>query len=312
MNLNNFWELSDLSVFYALTNVQRQIKLQDDSRFENSAEHSWATALTALLVGKYFLKPFDMGEALKIILVHDLVEIECGDCSVFDQEGLKFKAEEERKAANTLFSNQPGLLKLWEEFDRMSTSEAVFANCMDRLQPFIVEFFSGRVLKDTRVVRDLMHLVYENMPGLSSVLDYMFEEFEDRQRQGYGINNPVYAYGDSAHLKNNSHTYTKRGNIYRSRGKSLLEEAGDIVYGDRNKNYGHPYDNHKKTAQGWTWWLKAKYDDSIELDAEDVCWMNIIQKMSRESYFPTDDGLRDTMGYAENIDIIRETLENEA
>ncbi|MBR5376243.1 MAG: HD domain-containing protein, partial [Lachnospiraceae bacterium] len=125
-----------------MTSVLRRTVLIDKSRRENDAEHSWHIAVMAMLFSEYAKEPVNIGRAVEMCVVHDLVEIYAGDTFAFDVEGNIGKEERERKAADKLFSQLPDdqgrmIRKLWEEFDAMQTNDAKYAACMDRLQPFL-------------------------------------------------------------------------------------------------------------------------------------------------------------------------------
>jgi hypothetical protein len=74
---------------------------------------------------------------------------------------------------------------------------------------------------------------------------------------------------------------------------------------DRMRAYGPPSVNHERTALLWKTYLRARYGIVFPLDAEAVCWMNVLQKMSREIHSKTEDGLVDVAGFTRNIEIIR-------
>lgn len=78
--------------------------------------------------------------------------------------------------------------------------------------------------------------------------------------------------------------------------QSILDEAAAAVNGARNEDYGHPLDNHSRTAALWSTYV------GVPLTAEQVCFMNILQKVSRSVHRPTRDTLVDIAGYAENIE----------
>jgi hypothetical protein len=82
--------------------------------------------------------------------------------------------------------------------------------------------------------------------------------------------------------------------------KELIEQAQVVVSGDRQRDYGHPKANHTCTAQMWSAWLSRKYDMPIVLDTEDVCWMNILQKASRQANKSKEDNSVDVIGYVLN------------
>jgi len=88
--------------------------------------------------------------------------------------------------------------------------------------------------------------------------------------------------------------------------ETILDEAARLTGGDRNKSYGHPLDNHTVTADFWTGWLTRKYGVTVKLDAEDVCWMNILQKISREANAPKRDTVVDVAGYARNVEMVQD------
>ena len=125
-----------------LKNILRRTLLTDASRRENTAEHSWHLALTAMVLEEYSAAPVDMAKVLRMLIVHDVVEIDAGDTFAFDAAGNETKEERERCAAGRIFGLLPEelstqLRSLWEEFDRSATPEAHFANAVDRIQPFL-------------------------------------------------------------------------------------------------------------------------------------------------------------------------------
>ncbi len=125
-----------------LKNVLRRTLLTDCSRQENSAEHSWHLALTAMVLEEYASAPVNLAKVLRMLIVHDVVEIDAGDTFAFDKAGNATKEERERCAADRIFGLLPTELRselrsLWEEFDEAATPEARFANAVDRIQPFL-------------------------------------------------------------------------------------------------------------------------------------------------------------------------------
>ncbi len=127
----------------ALKRVERRTRLTDGSRLENSAEHSWHAALFALVLAEHAPAGVDLARVIAMLLVHDVVEVDAGDVSVYDEAGQTGRAERERLAAGRLFGLLPpdqeaALRALWEEFEARETPDSRFANAMDRLSPVLL------------------------------------------------------------------------------------------------------------------------------------------------------------------------------
>lgn len=131
-----------------LKEIQRRSYLISGSRLENSAEHSWHLSLMTLLLAEFSNVPIDVPKVMRMVIVHDLVEIDAGDTFCYDTEGNCTKAERETLAADRLFGllpeDQAGDLRgLWEEFERAETAEARFAGAIDRLMPVLHNLRNG-------------------------------------------------------------------------------------------------------------------------------------------------------------------------
>jgi hypothetical protein len=85
---------------------------------------------------------------------------------------------------------------------------------------------------------------------------------------------------------------------------TVLDEAARLTATDRNRDYGEPIDNHGTTAALWAAWLKRRHGIEIPLTAEDVCFLNALQKLSRLANKVTFDGLVDVAGYARNVEMV--------
>ena len=124
-----------------LKQILRQTSLADGSRRENDAEHSWHLAVMAVLLAEYAAGPqIDLARVIRMLLVHDLVEIDAGDTFHYDEAGNQDKPQREQAAADRLFGLLPAdqgaeLRGLWEEFEARRTPEARYAAALDRLQP---------------------------------------------------------------------------------------------------------------------------------------------------------------------------------
>ena len=88
--------------------------------------------------------------------------------------------------------------------------------------------------------------------------------------------------------------------------ETVLEEAQRIVDGDRGHSYGHPSDNHGCTAAMFAAYLSRTNNRTVVVTARDICWINILQKASRDANRPKRDNLADTCGYARNAEMITE------
>ncbi len=136
----------------ALKTVLRRNTILGGDRRENDAEHSWHIALMAMLFFEDAADPnVDLLRVLKMLIVHDLVEIDAGDVYAFDVVGHQGKEEREAKAADRIFAILPEhmgseLRKLWEEFDRGETPDAKFALAMDRVQPPLQNYLHAGVV----------------------------------------------------------------------------------------------------------------------------------------------------------------------
>ena len=121
-----------------LKDVFRQSRPVGLDRQENSAEHSWQVALLALTLGPYAKEEIDVYKVVKMLLVHDIVEVDAGDKMIYSQSHEDY--ENELKAAERLFGMLPEGIgaeykELWEEFEAMETAEAKYAKAVDRLMP---------------------------------------------------------------------------------------------------------------------------------------------------------------------------------
>lgn len=128
-----------------LKTVLRRSLLIDGSRRENSAEHSWHIALAALTLADVAATPVNIDRVIKMLLIHDIVEIDAGDTFAYDMQGRTDQARREEAAAARLFGLLPAdqsaeFQALWREFEARTTPESVFANAVDRLLPMLQNF----------------------------------------------------------------------------------------------------------------------------------------------------------------------------
>ncbi|RTL36509.1 MAG: HD domain-containing protein [Rhodocyclaceae bacterium] len=141
-------QLNFLREIDRLKSVVRQSPLLDKSRKENSAEHSWHLAMYALLLSEYASGPVDTNRVLRMLLIHDIVEIDVGDFPIHSGSSPELQAEQEAVAAARLFGLLPQpqgdeLLALWQEFERAESEDAQFAKALDRFQPLLINVVTG-------------------------------------------------------------------------------------------------------------------------------------------------------------------------
>lgn len=135
-----------------LKQVLRATTLVDGSRPENSGEHSWHLALYALVLADQAAPGVSIDRVIRMLLIHDLVEIDVGDVPIHSANGTAHASDEtkaaEATAADRIFGLLPAdlgtsLRALWEEFEAAQTPDAVFAKSLDRVQPVMANLMSG-------------------------------------------------------------------------------------------------------------------------------------------------------------------------
>ena len=174
-----------------LKDIIRQTNLTNGERKENDAEHSWHLALMAVFLSEYAKEPVDVLQVIKMVLIHDLVEIDAGDTYLYDEAGNGTKAAREQKAAERIFNILPGdqaeeLFQLWQEFEDRKTPESKFANTLDRRQPVLVkDAAAGRAGGEHDVCIDQIMSKNEYTSQGSDVLwAYIQEVFEKNIENG--------------------------------------------------------------------------------------------------------------------------------
>jgi len=128
-----------------LKRILRRTSLVGGDRRENSAEHSWHLAMMAMVLAEYANEPLDLLHTIKLLLVHDIVEIDAGDTFAYDVQANLDKEAREQAAADRIFGLLPAdqceeMRALWEEFDARQTPEARFANALDRMIPSLQNY----------------------------------------------------------------------------------------------------------------------------------------------------------------------------
>lgn len=160
-------------------------------RKENDAEHSFSLALFTAILAEYSNEPIDVLKTMKMVLVHDIVEIDAGDTYCYDDAGNTTKADREQRAAERLFGLLPKeqeeeFRSLWEEFEERQTPEAKFAAVMDRIQPLLLNLSRDGISWQEHGIH--LHQVQGRnklvAEGSQSLSDYIFALLDDANKRG--------------------------------------------------------------------------------------------------------------------------------
>jgi 5'-deoxynucleotidase YfbR-like HD superfamily hydrolase len=131
-----------------LKNVIRKSKPVGLDRYENSAEHSWHVCLSALMLKDYSNNTIDIDRVIKMLLIHDLGEIDAGDKIVYESEKAEFKDQEAKGVRRILDmlpnnKNNDEYMDLWFEFEAGETHDSKFARAIDRIPPLLHNLNGG-------------------------------------------------------------------------------------------------------------------------------------------------------------------------
>ncbi len=176
-----------------LKSVLRRTRVKSaESRLENSGEHSWHVALMAVLMEEHANAPVDICRVMKMLLIHDVVEIDAGDTFVYDTAATKEQAEKEIKAAERLFGMLPidqgqELLALWQEFEAAQSDDAKYAKALDRLIPMLLNYHNnGQSWKENSVTREQALTINKRIEfGSVTLWDKAKELIEEATEKGW-------------------------------------------------------------------------------------------------------------------------------
>lgn len=161
-----------------LKNIKRKVKPVGLERYENSAEHSWQVSLLALVLAKFSDEEVDIDKVIKMLLVHEIGEIDADDTFFFDEAGRLDAKEKELESVKRIFALLPEeagneFLEIWKEFEFGDTKEAKFARAIDRAMPVLQNLYNNRqswdengiskeqILSKTAYIGDASGLVWE-------------------------------------------------------------------------------------------------------------------------------------------------------
>ncbi|HAV1334152.1 phosphohydrolase [Vibrio parahaemolyticus] len=176
-----------------LKSVLRRTRVKSaEGRLENSGEHSWHVALMAVLMEEHANAPVDICRVMKMLLIHDVVEIDAGDTFVYDTAASKDQAEKEIKAAERLFDMLPTdqgqeLLALWQEFEAAQSDDAKYAKALDRLIPMLLNYHNnGQSWKENSVTREQALTINKRIEfGSVTLWDKAKELIEEATEKGW-------------------------------------------------------------------------------------------------------------------------------
>jgi putative hydrolase of HD superfamily len=170
-----------------LKQISRKTILTDQSREENTAEHSWHIAMAVFLFSEYAQdQKLDLCRVVKMLLVHDLVEIDAGDTYCYDHQNRQHQSKREEEAAERIFKILPpdqsrSFRALWDEFENRDTSESKYANALDRFQAFLQNYFTrGQIWLKNNIKRhqvmDRMQPVFDGAPLLWNLVNLLIDD----------------------------------------------------------------------------------------------------------------------------------------
>lgn len=190
MNERLFKDMEFIVELDKMKSILRQTSLINEDKREDDAQHSWHIALMSMVLNEYANEKIDDKKVIKMLLIHDLVELYAGDTFCYDKKGNEDKEERELLAADTIFgmlNKEKGLefRALWDEFEEMKTPEALFAASMDRLQPMLNNYYNGggtwkKFGVDKESIYKRIEPVKKSSDKLWNFVEYMIEDAYSR------------------------------------------------------------------------------------------------------------------------------------
>jgi putative hydrolases of HD superfamily len=174
-----------------LKGVTRKVRPVGLDRYENAAEHSWQLAMLAASLAQYAETDIDINRVIRMLLVHDIGEIDTGDTFVFVEGGWEKRKAAELAAVKRIFGMLPGpqasaFLELWQEFEISETPESRFANSVERAMPVLLNLANNggswreNGVSYERVVGRVAPQIEAGCPALWSYLEGQLEEAQER------------------------------------------------------------------------------------------------------------------------------------
>ncbi|MBP1991010.1 HD domain-containing protein [Paenibacillus eucommiae] len=176
-----------------LKNILRKTKLIDGTRYENDAEHTWHLMIMAVTLLEHAnSKELNLLKVIRMLMIHDIVEIDAGDTFAYDNKGREDKREREEKAAARIFGLLPedqrdACLELWNEFEDRTTDESKYAAALDRLQPLLFNYHNqGETWKKHGITSERVTAFNQHIGEGSEVLwEYAKDLIDQALDKGY-------------------------------------------------------------------------------------------------------------------------------
>jgi putative hydrolase of HD superfamily len=170
-----------------LKGVTRKTRPLGLERYENSAEHSWQLALLAASMSHFAASSVDLDRVIRMLLIHDVGEIDTGDTMVYVEDGWPERKAAELAAVTRIFGHleepdRSRFLELWREFEDGKTAESRYANSVDRAMPVLLNLANdGQSWRENgityeRVVRRIEPQIRSGCPALWEYLAARLEE----------------------------------------------------------------------------------------------------------------------------------------
>ena len=174
-----------------LKGVTRKTRPLGLDRYENSAEHSWQLALLAISLERFATSPVDMNRIVRMLLIHDIGEIDIGDTIFFAEGGWEERKAAELNAVKRIFGLLPeeqsaDFFALWQEFERAKTPEALFAHAVDRAMPVLLNLanqgqsWCENGISYERAVRRIDPPIKAGCPALWEYLEVRLQEAREK------------------------------------------------------------------------------------------------------------------------------------
>lgn len=168
-----------------LKTIERQTPIHTGGRVENTAEHSWHLALTVMVFEKMSPVKLDINKAIKMALLHDIVEIDAGDVIIYGDQSSK--KEKEAKACDRIFGLLPDDIArdfkdIWNEFEEGESAEAQYVSAIDRFLPLYSNYLNGGFswknhnVKLDKVISKCQPPISQGLPELWAVAEQMIHE----------------------------------------------------------------------------------------------------------------------------------------